>query len=531
MWAAFKSDLQEFASGAAEETTAVASKVGVHISSDDGDASGRSSGGGVGSGLSGFASSTSQRGSGTDGSVLFANAAFSIGEKGLKGFQGMSSMVGGIVAPASATAVGGATNNSSSALSSFASSGGNNKPSAALSSMMLAEDEDEEEDEFGWDDDDDDLDVDIEEEGGEDNKSATGVAGQTDFFEEHLGSTEKGENKSIQPSVDAVSSASPTSSSLDKEVLTALQSKLDTVEKARAELQIEHRSQTAELVELRAKVEELEQQRDINSGIDGAAVLSEGGSGKSEEEVQALEVEVERLRVLLDEQQPKDDLPQEHKDVVEALIQEKVTLDKELNDQKQQNDQLSQENLNLQEQIGQMSQDKVAASGKEQGLIQQYGNKIKDLTEELQSLQVNLDTKEQSFLKMEESYALALKDAQESKTRLAELDNEVRDVMTKLEARDVIPEVRPGEEKERVSEAFEFKLAKMVGSSADSPSSAVEEVLAVAEPSAGQNQDVTSETANNDDSDDDADEESTTPVKSDGNGDEELSDDWGDGEW
>eukprot|EP00579_Thalassiosira_antarctica_P025146 CAMPEP_0202011348 /NCGR_PEP_ID=MMETSP0905-20130828/19556_1 /ASSEMBLY_ACC=CAM_ASM_000554 /TAXON_ID=420261 /ORGANISM="Thalassiosira antarctica, Strain CCMP982" /LENGTH=80 /DNA_ID=CAMNT_0048570193 /DNA_START=12 /DNA_END=251 /DNA_ORIENTATION=- len=80
MWAAFKSDLQEFASGAADETTAVASKVGVTIpsSSDGGDAgfdygpsttpsSGQRGGGG---------------GGGMDGSVLFANAAFSMGEKG-----------------------------------------------------------------------------------------------------------------------------------------------------------------------------------------------------------------------------------------------------------------------------------------------------------------------------------------------------------------------------------------------------------------------------------------------------------------
>eukprot|EP00584_Thalassiosira_punctigera_P015976 CAMPEP_0172562344 /NCGR_PEP_ID=MMETSP1067-20121228/96554_1 /TAXON_ID=265564 ORGANISM="Thalassiosira punctigera, Strain Tpunct2005C2" /NCGR_SAMPLE_ID=MMETSP1067 /ASSEMBLY_ACC=CAM_ASM_000444 /LENGTH=41 /DNA_ID= /DNA_START= /DNA_END= /DNA_ORIENTATION= len=36
MWASFKADLKEFASGAAEETTAVASKVGVNIASSDG---------------------------------------------------------------------------------------------------------------------------------------------------------------------------------------------------------------------------------------------------------------------------------------------------------------------------------------------------------------------------------------------------------------------------------------------------------------------------------------------------------------
>ncbi len=127
MWAAIKSDLAEFATGAAEETNAVASKVGVNLPTG-GD--GSSGGSGVGSGLDGggYTSQKQPRG-GADGSVLFANAALSMGEKGLKGLSSVSSMVGGIVAPRggneNSTNVGVASASSSSA-SSFASAGGGN---------------------------------------------------------------------------------------------------------------------------------------------------------------------------------------------------------------------------------------------------------------------------------------------------------------------------------------------------------------------------------------------------------------------
>eukprot|EP00985_Skeletonema_marinoi_P020916 scaffold12552_cov66-Skeletonema_marinoi.AAC.1 len=95
MWAAIKSDFKEFASGAVEETTAVATKVSSAVvipKSDDDDVDDDYDN----DDTSANYNSTQTRVA--DGSVLLASAALSMGERGLKGLSSVSSMIGGVVA-------------------------------------------------------------------------------------------------------------------------------------------------------------------------------------------------------------------------------------------------------------------------------------------------------------------------------------------------------------------------------------------------------------------------------------------------
>jgi len=456
MWAAFTSDLKEFASGAAEETTAAASKVGVTIGGD-GDTSSDNNGG---AGLlynstpstnNGSSAGQQLRGGTADGSVLLANAALSMGEKGLKGLSSVGSMMGGIVAPRNTNAAGAMPNGSSGAASSLAS----NKPSAALNSMMLAaEDDDEEEVELGWDDDDDDIDVesldgDSGDKGGGIMTNAAATADGDDFFKEHLGD---GASPSPPPSSSSASAKTATSVTEDEQVLQALQSKLDSVEKARARLQIEHRNQTAELVELRAKVEELEQ---------SPMPLAEGGStsGRDRDEgVAALQEEIGQLKaqLLIEDGQSKDD---DINEVIAALVQEKKDLEQELSSQEERNEQLLLER----NQTANAADDSNESSSEEQELLlQKYQEQIRDLTRELETLKSALnDTSmeltqakehstyqdanhqeamqkhqfqtaqttrdlEQSMSQMEESRTVAVKVAEEAKAKLVGMENEVK---------------------------------------------------------------------------------------------------------
>lgn len=101
------------------------------------------------------------------------------------------------------------------------------------------------------------------------------------------------------------------------------------MEKSRAELQAEHRRQTAELVELRAKVAESEEQRDA-----AAAVSSDGG----EEEEGALRVELERLKAELKDNERLGSMSEEQEQAVASLVREKEELENELRAQKQQHE-------------------------------------------------------------------------------------------------------------------------------------------------------------------------------------------------
>ena len=387
MWAAFKSDLAEFASGAAEETSVVASKVGVTLASDT-DAT---------------TAPPSSSASGVDGSVLF-----SMGDKGLKGIQGVSSMLRNTAAAAVAT------NSNKTAVPAFESSGGGN-PSPALSSMLAqaAGEDDEGEDELGWDDDDDDdLDLDEENSGvvidADDNKNDV-------IFEEQLG----------QPPKEGEGNKNPACvSSPDRQVVADLQSKIDAVEKERARLQIEHRTQTAELVELRAKVEELEQQESKPTAEDR----------EEDEKVRALEEEVAKLKLQLSEQPAS--LMQENEKVVAGLIQEKGTLEQQLNAQRKHNEKI----------LLHTSQDTPSSSSDTQELLlQEYQQQIELLIAKPRSLhdteftsqeQLNHTKQtEQLLLQMKDYHTLALKEAQKSKAELTAAEEELRS--TKMEMEEV----------------------------------------------------------------------------------------------
>ncbi|KAL9187498.1 hypothetical protein ACHAXT_001601 [Thalassiosira profunda] len=494
MWAAIKSDLAEFASGAAEETAGVASKVGIDINQADaapssaGSASSLSSGGKPQPGLA-------QRGA--DGSVLLANAALSMGSKSLKGLQGVGSMVGGIVAP---------RNDGATAASSGPASGTAPTKPSALGAQLLAGDEDDEEEELGWgSDDDDDLDVgsDI---GGDGEKGAPKTA-TDDFFREELDAKEG--SKSSQPSSDGA--AASATSSADKEVLQALQSKLEQVEQSRAELQAEHRKQTGQLVELRAKVEELEKQKE--TPVDANV-------GESDEEVKALQGEIEQLKLQLSEQSGK--ASQEHEEAVAALVREKEELEQQLHAQKDLNEELSGINQTL------LEQDKASSSEDEEQL-QKYQAQIHELTAELQSLQDNLESAttelgraqelssqqeklheertgqlEGNLSKVRKALATAVKENEESKGTLASLEEKVQQAKDELEAQaaDFAIKLREGVAKAKAEAQAEKEKEKVDASFAttaeDAPASAVKK-------------------------------EEEQPKK--GEDSDELSDDWGDADW
>lgn len=546
MWATFTSDLKEFASGAAEETTAVASKVGVKIGGD-GDNSGLDGGGYTSSNSSSGGQQQRGGGGGADGSVLLANAAFSMGEKGLKGLSSVGSMMGGIIAPRNDAAAVAMTNNSNSSASSFAS----NKPSSALTSMLAAEDDDEEEEELGWDDDDDDLDMDSgddDDEGGDKTK-----ADGDDFFAEQLGD---GQDKSS-----STKTATAPTSSVDEQVLNALQSKLDTVEKARAELQNEHRMQTAELVELRSKVEELEQQHPTTA-VDNA------GEGGGKEEVQALQEEIDRLKAQLDGQ--SKDVSKEHGNEVTALIQEKEDLERELSSQKEQNDQLLQQNqTDTAKQVSEDDGDNNPSSEEQELLLQKYQDQIKDLTSVLETLQSNLDSVkehsthqdathqgamqeqqlqsaqstrdlEQSLSQMEESHALAVEEAEEAKAKLVYMEKEVQ-----------IAKKEMADQAVRFEERLQGEIGRVKAQGTAADDVAPEAASLVEEREKEALDDTSLKTPNNTDvlQEEKASSDSSSPVlvqeekessdigppvKLDSNEEEELSDDWGDadsGEW
>lgn len=117
-------------------------------------------------------------------------------------------------------------------------------------SALLAEDEEEE---LGWDDDDDDDDLDIED---------LPMDSADDPAAEVVGAVDA-ENKSTVRDATAAEQQAPeqephVTTKNTNEILSMLRKKLSQVETERNELQAQHRHQTAELVELRSKMDELQ---------------------------------------------------------------------------------------------------------------------------------------------------------------------------------------------------------------------------------------------------------------------------------
>ncbi|KAL3826630.1 hypothetical protein ACHAXA_009071 [Cyclostephanos tholiformis] len=364
MWAAIKSDLREFATGAAVETNVVAERVvGTRIirTSGEDENEGDDDDDVVGSGAG----------------IVVPGAAVlsSLGERGLRGLTSVSSMMGGIVAPHRPPVHG---------VGYDGGGGGGGRAwtppappvvvGSSLSSMLAAAvaygDGEDEEEELGWDDDEDD-DLDVAEDG------------PTEEAMEGGGRVPSSPGDApVVVGASTVTNTIPTEEDDDddddRDALAALKSKLEIVERSRNELQIEHRRQTAELVELRSMVEEMGRQRHRSPPSGEKGQVEEEG-----EEVRTLRLQVEDLKSSLNEEIKL--LSKEHAEVVKTILREKESLDRELNEHKRRNEELVEENRALLARLR-------GGDNEEMPLLRECQKQIRDLEDELTSLRASLDS-------------------------------------------------------------------------------------------------------------------------------------------
>lgn len=383
MWAAIKSDLREFATGAAEETNAASEKVvGKKIIPNDVN---------------------------IDGVHALADGVGNVMGGAIRGLVGVSSMVGGIVAPRNAATDISFVNRRAINNNIMVTTTTTTPPpppsapvSMALSSMLAAvaagEDDDEEE-EMGWDDDDDDV---VDDDYVEDNdldtdERAHGEKRMADNSTDDAAADTTPFNDVEMPVAAESGAAISAASHDDSKALMALKTKLASVEKSRNELQSEHRRQTDELVELRSKVEEYERQQQQQSEDDQLQKqhLDEENEGENKsEQMRNLQLQVEQLKSQLVEQ--VEVLKQEHKEYVTLIQREKEELDRELNEERQRNDDLMRQNTAL---VDNKRSDKDEEEAKELLLHQ---SQINALEMELSSLRTNLDTTTCELLSVKE---------------------------------------------------------------------------------------------------------------------------------
>jgi len=495
MWAAIKSDFKEFASSAVEETTAVASKVTSTVVTTtsiraDEIANHQEDNDDV---ISNKKPPTTRV---ADGSVLLASAALSMGERGLKGLSSVSSMIGGVVAPRYEEDEEGDNNNgqknwdNSNSLNYSAPSSNNNvssAPSSSATSLLAAELVDDEEEELGWDDDDDDDDdddLDFESDNGGTNNDDDDDDNEEE--EEELVFSTDGDNQNVQTNSDAgtnkpndtVGVPTNTTDKENDDILKALQAKLTTVQEEKMILQQEYRNQTAELVELRARVEELGIEQ--NNLVLSAKVQAEAQKHHDEER-RVLEDELEQLKLQLEQEQQQQQQQEAtdnekgtiDKEMIASLLREKEMLDEELKLQKENNEELVQQNQKLQEssKLGEEMNEQQRLELEEQKEL-----KTKELMMELKSLQAELEranlavtqmseessrqgqeykcaieTKsleleqsleqtrqlEQSLAEMEKSYNDLQQEANESKSQLEELSMELQNMKEQMKLREM----------------------------------------------------------------------------------------------
>ena len=187
-----------------------------------------------------------------------------------------------------------------------------------------------------------------------------------------------------------------------------------------------------------------------------------------EEVVQALQQEIERLKQVFEEQMKN--ASDEHKQAIAALIQEKESLENELQSQQRQNQDLVTEIQTLLEMNNQRESHVAETSHEEQALLHQYQKQIQELTSELAALQSNLDdttaalcqvnentamqgqrhreeleqqlaktaTLELTLTHTKEEHARAITEVEESTSKkLAEMEQVVQVVKTELEMKEV----------------------------------------------------------------------------------------------
>ena len=415
MWAAIKSDLREFATGAAEETNAASEKVvGKKIIPDD----------------------VNIDGVHADAKAL-ADGVGNVMGGAMRGLVGVSSLVGGIVAPRNAAAdISGVANrraiNSNIVVTATTTTTPPPPPSApvsmALSSMLAAvaagEDDDEEE-EMGWDDDDDDVDDDdyVDDNDLDTDERAHGEKRMADNSTDDAAADTTPFNDVEMPIAAESGAAISAASHDDSKALMALQTKLASVEKSRNELQSEHRRQTAELVELRSKVKEYERQQQQQSEDDLLQKQQlddeNEGENKSEQKMRDLQLQVEQLKSQLVEQ--VEVLKQEHKEYVTLIQREKEELDRELNEERQRNDVLMRQNTAL---VDNKRSDKDEEEAKELLLHQ---SQINALEMELSSLRTNLDTTTCELLSVKEHMTNQVLVHQEEIQRQLAITNDIEE--------------------------------------------------------------------------------------------------------
>ncbi|EJK62912.1 hypothetical protein THAOC_16459 [Thalassiosira oceanica] len=485
MWASLKNDLKEFATGAAEETAAVADKVGIDISTSAAELE-------PSAGTTSSSTNRSSQSRVNDGSVMLANAALSMGQQGLRGLSSAASIIGGVVAPRVDEGTHDLDDRSSTPSDSFASSAAATIPTPIKSALAVDDGEDEEE--LGWGSDDDDIEVEELVEAGDSQGDRTV------------------ESKALPAENTAMGD-------LDKEVMRALQSKLDAVEKEREELQGQLRRQTGELVEIRAKLEEFSsdaEARETSVNADDAV------------EIEALRAEVKQLQQQLSEQMIH--ASKEKENAIAEADKDKEWLGEQIAAHKSENEELKLQNQTLQE----AQQRRSGTSSQQDEQLQEYQQQIKDLTAELESLQANqstgqkelMETKEQMALAstnhveelskqvevtkqleqaladIENTYQAALKEAESSKVKIRNLESEVQSLKADRS--------QEAELKMKLEQESQDKtVANDEGVVSRIPAPLVE---------------VQSEETNKDDSKEDSGVKVEEIV-------DDLSDDWGDGEW
>lgn len=484
MWASLKNDLKEFATGAVEETAAVADKVGIDISTSAAEREPSAA-------ATSSSTNTGSQSRVNDGSVMLANAALSMGQQGLRGLSSAASMIGGVVAPRAEEGTRNVDSRSSTPGDSFASSAAATIPTPIKSALAVDDEEDEEE--LGWGSDDDDIEVEYLDEGGQSQEDNTA------------------ESKAL-PAENAVMG------DLDKEVMQALQSKLDAVEKEREALQAQHRRQTGELIELRAKLEEFSSE---------AKAGETSVNADDAREIEALRAEVKQLQEQLSEQMVH--ASREKDDAIAEAVKEKEGLVQQIAAHKSENEELKLQNHTLQE----AKETRSGASAKQDEELQLHQQQIQDLTVQLESLQANLTAGEKELLRTKEQLALAstdhaeelaeqvevtkqleqaladiensyqdaLKEAESSKVQIRNLESEIQSMKADRAAREAELTVKPEQENEDKTTANDEGVVSQI------PAPLAE---------------TQSEETNKDESKDD----SGVKVEED-----ELSDDWGDGEW
>ncbi|KAL3777807.1 hypothetical protein ACHAW5_001785 [Stephanodiscus triporus] len=336
-----------------------------------------------------------------------------------------------------------------------------------------------------------------------------------------------------------------------------MRGKLEVVERSRNELQAEHRRQTAELVELRSKVEEIERKR-RGGKVGGDVPLATDDEREEGDVVRALRLQIEDLKSQLDEK--IKGLSEEHEGLVGSILREKEALDRELIEQRRRNEELANENRALLER----------GRGDEE-LLRAYQLQIRELESDLASTRADLDSTSSKLIgikkdvsnrgechreemerrsaasrlaerleesttrtKEERARAVAGEEVEECKSKSAEVEGRARSVGAELGSRkseltEIKERVRDEIDGPRPSELSEHSGASALA--AESTDETAHEDVAVPSPTAVKipKESPRDSCVHEKKESSPSPSSDSSPVKLEAE--DELSDDWGDGGW